>query len=100
MGYAMAAAALARGAKVTLVSGPTYLTPPVGVNLVRVTSAEEMFRAALNQAPGVDLVLKAAAVADYRPENRSRAKIKKDTLRRNAQRQRGRSEEHTSELQS
>ena len=89
MGYALAAEALARGAEVTLISGPTHLLPPDGVNLVRVTTADEMFRAALNQAPGVDLVLKAAAVADYRPEQRSRAKIKKETLRRKASRAAG-----------
>jgi phosphopantothenoylcysteine decarboxylase/phosphopantothenate--cysteine ligase len=82
MGYALAAEARTRGAEVTLISGPTHLVPPAGVHLVRVNSAEEMFRAALNQAQGADLVLKAAAVADYRPEQRSRAKIKKDVLRK------------------
>jgi phosphopantothenoylcysteine decarboxylase/phosphopantothenate--cysteine ligase len=89
MGYALAAEAVARGGEVTLVSGPTHLAPPPGVNLVRVTTAEEMFRAALNQAPGADLVLKAAAVADYRPEERARCKIKKETLRRRALKERG-----------
>ncbi len=89
MGYALAAEAVARGAEVTLLSGPTHLAPPVGVNLVRVTTADEMFRAALNQAPGVDLVLKAAAVADYRPEERARGKIKKETLRRRRLKERG-----------
>ena len=89
MGYALAAEALARGAEVTLISGPTTIAPPPGASLVRVTSADEMFRAALNQAPGVDLVLKAAAVADYRPEERARGKIKKETLRRKALKQRG-----------
>ena len=84
MGYALAAEALVRGADVTLISGPTHLAPPPGVNLVRITTADEMFRAALNQAPGVDLVLKAAAVADYRPEERARGKIKKETLKRRA----------------
>src|SRR3989442_10547967 len=88
MGYALAAEARARGAEVTLLSGPTHLPPPPGVNLVRVTTADEMFRAALNQAPGVDLVLKAAAVADYRPEARARVKIKKETLRKAALKQR------------
>ncbi len=87
MGYALAAEALARGAEVTLISGPSHLTPPGGVNLVRVTTADEMFRAALNQAPGVDLVLKAAAVADYRPEEPARRKIKKEALRRQARRE-------------
>ncbi len=86
MGYALAAAAAARGASVTLISGPTPLAPPRGVNVVRVTSADEMFRATLNQAPGSDLVLKAAAVADYRPEVRSRGKIKKESLRRRSPR--------------
>jgi phosphopantothenoylcysteine decarboxylase/phosphopantothenate--cysteine ligase len=89
MGYALAAEAVTRGAEVTLVSGPTHLAAPAGLNLVRVTTADEMFRAALNQAPGVDLVLKAAAVADYRPEERARGKIKKETLRRRALRERG-----------
>lgn len=82
MGYALAAAAAARGASVTLISGPTPLAAPPGVNVVRVTSAEEMFRATLNQFAGADLVLKSAAVADYRPEVRARGKIKKETLRR------------------
>lgn len=89
MGYALASEALARGAEVTLITGPTHLRPPDGANLVRVTTADEMFRAALNQAPGVDLVLKAAAVADYRPEERSRAKIKKETLTKRARRAAG-----------
>ena len=86
MGYALAAEAVRRGARVTLVSGPTALPPPAGANLVRVTTADEMFRAALNQAISADLVLKAAAVADYRPEVRARAKLKKETLRRRARR--------------
>lgn len=84
MGYALAAEAAARGAEVTLVSGPTPIAPPAGVTLVRVATADEMFRATLNQAQGADLVLKAAAVADYRPEDRARSKVKKETLRRRA----------------
>jgi phosphopantothenoylcysteine decarboxylase/phosphopantothenate--cysteine ligase len=86
MGYALAAAAAARGASVTLISGPTPLLPPRGVNVVRVTSADEMFRATLNQSAGADLVLKSAAVADYRPEVRARGKLKKETLRRRSKR--------------
>ncbi|HUD72246.1 MAG TPA: phosphopantothenoylcysteine decarboxylase [Dongiaceae bacterium] len=82
MGYALAAAAAARGAEVTLITGPTPLVPPAGLNVVRIETADEMFRATLNQAQGADLVLKAAAVADYRPEERSRSKLKKATLRR------------------
>jgi len=80
---------LARGGEVTLISGPTHLEAPRGARLVRVTTADEMFRAALNQAPGADLVLKAAAVADYRPEERAPGKIKKEVLRRRAQKQGG-----------
>ncbi len=86
MGYALAEEALARGAEVTLISGPTHLTAPPGVNLVRVTTADEMFRATLNQAQGADLILKAAAVADYRPEHRARGKIKKEMLTERARR--------------
>jgi phosphopantothenoylcysteine decarboxylase/phosphopantothenate--cysteine ligase len=86
MGYALAAEALARGGEVTLISGPTHLVPPAGVNLVRVTTAEDMFTATLNQAQGADLILKAAAVSDYRPEQRARGKIKKETLRERARR--------------
>jgi len=84
MGYALAAEAAGRGAEVTLISGPTPLAAPAGVETVRVSTADEMFRATLNQAQGADLVLKAAAVADYRPEARARGKIKKETLRRRA----------------
>lgn len=86
MGYALAAEASRRGGEVTLISGPTHLAVPPGVGLVRVTTASEMFRACLNQAQGADLILKAAAVADYRPEQRARGKIKKETLRRRAAR--------------
>lgn len=89
MGFALALEALRRGAEVTLICGPTHLEAPPGVHLVRVSTADEMFRAALNQAPGVDLVLKAAAVADYRPEVRSPGKIKKEALGRKAREQRG-----------
>jgi phosphopantothenoylcysteine decarboxylase/phosphopantothenate--cysteine ligase len=89
MGFALAVEALRRGAEVTLICGPTHLEAPPGVHLVRVSTADEMFRAALNQAPGVDLVLKAAAVADYRPEVRSHGKIKKEALGRKARKQRG-----------
>lgn len=84
MGYALAAEAQSRGAQVTLISGPTLLPPPPGVRLVRVGTASEMFRATLNQFQGADLVLKAAAVSDYRPEHRARGKIKKDVLQRQA----------------
>jgi phosphopantothenoylcysteine decarboxylase / phosphopantothenate---cysteine ligase len=84
MGYALAAAAVGRGGEVTLITGPTAIAPPEGVTMVRVATADEMFRATLNQAQAADLVLKAAAVADYRPEDRARSKVKKEALRRRA----------------
>ena len=82
MGYALAVAARERGAQVTLVSGPTALEAPPGIDLVRVETADEMLRATLNQFQGADLVLKAAAVSDYRPEVRARGKLKKDAFAR------------------
>jgi phosphopantothenoylcysteine decarboxylase/phosphopantothenate--cysteine ligase len=82
MGYALAIAARDRGADVTLVSGPTALPAPEGIDVVRVQTADEMLRATLNQFQGADLVLKAAAVSDYRPEVRARAKLKKEVYAR------------------
>jgi phosphopantothenoylcysteine decarboxylase/phosphopantothenate--cysteine ligase len=77
MGYALARAAFRRGADVTLVSGPTCLDDPYGVETVRVVSAEEMRAAVLGRFPDSTIVVKAAAVADYRPEVRGEMKIKK-----------------------
>lgn len=68
MGYALAEAARDLGAEVLLISGPTQLEPPAGVECVRVESAEEMRQAVLERAPGYDWVLMAAAVADWRPK--------------------------------
>lgn len=68
MGYAVAAEASRRGAHVVLVSGPTTLPPPAGVQLERVRSAAEMARAMAQHAQGADAVVMAAAVADYTPE--------------------------------
>lgn len=79
MGYAVARAGMQRGARVILVSGPTALPPPVGVELQRVTSAAEMRQAVLSAFPEATIVVKAAAVADYRPAKRAGAKIKKGT---------------------
>lgn len=76
MGYALAAAAARRGARVTLVSGPTQLDTPPGVTRIDVTTAEEM-HAAVQQHAGADLVLMAAAVADYTPAAPASSKIKK-----------------------
>ena len=77
MGYAVAAEAARRGASVTLVSGPTQIPAPAGVDLVRVRSAGEMHRAVLSRVTGADLVVMAAAVADYAPV-RADGKIAKD----------------------
>lgn len=77
MGYALARAAFRRGAAVTLVSGPTCLDDPYGVETVRVTSAEEMRETVLGRLAGSTIIIKAAAVADYRPEVRADKKIKK-----------------------
>jgi len=77
MGHALAAAASRRGATVCLVSGPTTLPDPAGVDVIPVTTALEMEREVLARAGDSDLVLMAAAVADYRPTDPARAKIKK-----------------------
>src|ERR1051325_9194574 len=78
MGYALAAAAQRRGARVTLVSGPTMLTVPPGVELRQVTTAAEMRDAVMAAAPSHQIVIKAAAVADYAPLHEAEKKIKKD----------------------
>ncbi len=77
MGYALADAALRRGARVILVSGPTALTPPAGAECVPVRSTEEMHRAVLARAAGCTVVIMAAAVADYRPVAPHARKIKR-----------------------
>ena len=79
MGYAIAAVAAERGAEVTLVSGPVALAAPPGVTRVSVESALEMRDAVLAAFPSVDIVIKAAAVADYRPEVVAEQKIKKQS---------------------
>ena len=79
MGYAIAAVAAERGAEVTLVSGPVSLAVPAGVKRVSVESALEMREAVLAAFPVTDVVIKAAAVADYRPEVVSEQKIKKNS---------------------
>jgi phosphopantothenoylcysteine decarboxylase/phosphopantothenate--cysteine ligase len=77
MGYALAAEAVAQGAQVTLVSGPTSLHPPAGAAFVPVTSAAEMLAAVEAAIGGADLFLAVAAVADYTPARPSTKKIKK-----------------------
>jgi len=80
MGFAIAAAAARRGASVTLVAGPSTQPTPAGVERVDVESALEMRDAVLSRLEGTDLVVKAAAVADFRPARPSERKIKKEAL--------------------
>ncbi|MGB5344714.1 MAG: bifunctional phosphopantothenoylcysteine decarboxylase/phosphopantothenate--cysteine ligase CoaBC [Woeseia sp.] len=77
MGYALARAALAAGARVILVSGPVTLLPPDGVEHIAVVSAEEMHKAVHEHLKGVDIFIAAAAVSDYRPQQIASHKIKK-----------------------
>ncbi|MFA7404495.1 MAG: bifunctional phosphopantothenoylcysteine decarboxylase/phosphopantothenate--cysteine ligase CoaBC [Pelobacteraceae bacterium] len=77
MGYALARAARRRGAQVLLVSGPTALATPDGIQVINVTSAVEMQGEVMARAAECDIVIKAAAVADYRPLARNKTKIKK-----------------------
>lgn len=71
MGYALAKAAMQRGARVTLVTGVSALEPPMFTQAVHVVSAEEMYREVIGRAPQMDVIIKAAAVADYRPDRKS-----------------------------
>lgn len=77
MGYAVARAAMLRGAEVTLVSGKTDLQPPIGVRTVPVVSAADMAQAVRDIADAQDIIVKAAAVADYRPAQTADEKMKK-----------------------
>lgn len=77
MGYALAKIAMRRGADVTLVTAPTHLPVPLFVDVVPVKSAADMFEAVKERAPQMDIIVKAAAVADYTPVSVSDEKIKK-----------------------
>lgn len=77
MGYSIAKLCALRGAEVTLVSGKTSLVPPLFVEMVPVVTAEDMFQAVTERSAGMDIIIKAAAVADYRPKNISDEKLKK-----------------------
>lgn len=77
MGYALARNCMLRGANVTLVTGKTSLEPPMFVNVIPVVSAEDMYEAVMDCFDGQDIVIKAAAVADYRPKNPADEKVKK-----------------------
>jgi phosphopantothenoylcysteine decarboxylase/phosphopantothenate--cysteine ligase len=77
MGYAIAEAALRRGAKVMLITGPTALTPPSAAEVVHVETAEQMRSAVMQHFPDASIVIKTAAVADYTAKHRSDQKIKR-----------------------
>lgn len=78
MGYALARAAMLRGAEVTLVTGSVSIAPPPFVKVVKITSAKEMFDAVTAVSETQDIIIKAAAVADYRPAQVSENKVKKE----------------------
>ena len=77
MGYAIAKAAMLRGAEVTLVAGPTALADPPLIRTIHIKTAQEMYDAVVSNAPEMDIIIKAAAVADYTPETVADNKIKK-----------------------
>lgn len=79
MGYCLARQAAMMGAKVTLISGPCTLPAPLGVETIHITSAKEMYEAVIDRFDAQDIVMKAAAVADYRPAQVASEKIKKGT---------------------
>jgi phosphopantothenoylcysteine decarboxylase/phosphopantothenate--cysteine ligase len=78
MGYAVAKAAVSRGAAVTLITGPTALPDPMDVTVIRVQTAADMAQSVIEHVNKVDIVVKAAAVSDYRPTETSQRKIKKN----------------------
>ncbi|MED3552243.1 bifunctional phosphopantothenoylcysteine decarboxylase/phosphopantothenate--cysteine ligase CoaBC [Cytobacillus praedii] len=77
MGYAIAEEAARTGAKVVLISGPVSIPAPAGVNLIQVESAEDMYQAVMKEYKDANIVIKTAAVADYRPKNSYDHKVKK-----------------------
>ena len=77
MGFALAEAARSMGAETILIAGPTHLEPPAGVRVMRVVSALDLREAVMSVFDGADVVISAAAVADYRPESFEKQKIKK-----------------------
>lgn len=79
MGYSIARQALLRGADVTLITGPSALTPPPYAKVVRVETTQQMLDACLAVYPDTDIVIKAAAVADFKPRSVADQKIKKST---------------------
>ena len=79
MGYALAKVCMQRGAQVTLVTGPTQIPEPMFVDVVKITTAREMFEAVTARAADQDIIIKAAAVADYRPKEVKNEKVKKSS---------------------
>lgn len=79
MGYAIAEAARKRGAEITLVSGPVHIDPPKGVQVVPITSTQDLLDAMMEQCPAQDIIIQAAAPADYRMETVAQQKIKKQS---------------------
>ncbi|MCM3160446.1 bifunctional phosphopantothenoylcysteine decarboxylase/phosphopantothenate--cysteine ligase CoaBC [Metabacillus litoralis] len=77
MGYSIAEEAAKLGANVTLITGPTSLTPPPNVTTIKIESAQEMYEQVIKRYPNIDVVIKSAAVADYRPINIHEQKLKK-----------------------
>jgi phosphopantothenoylcysteine decarboxylase / phosphopantothenate---cysteine ligase len=77
MGYALAEAAKKEGARVVLISGPVHISPPTGVEIVRVESADDMYHAVMNNCDSADIIIKTAAVADYTPKVSFEHKMKK-----------------------
>lgn len=77
MGYALARNCMLRGANVTLVTGKTNIEPPMFVNVINIVSAEDMYNAVVDNFDAQDIVIKAAAVADYKPKNPADEKVKK-----------------------
>jgi phosphopantothenoylcysteine decarboxylase/phosphopantothenate--cysteine ligase len=90
MGYALARAAHAKGAKVILISGPVALRPPRGVKLIEVETGNEMFREVMQHYEDADAVIMAAAVVDYSPKRRMKGKMKKVSQTMNIRMQRTR----------
>ena len=77
-GYALAQAALDAGAQVTLITTPTSITPPIGARLIHVETAKQMLDVVSDESAGSDVLIMAAAVADFRPKNMAKDKIKKE----------------------
>jgi len=83
MGYAIAKAARMRGADITLVTGPTHLDPLKGIHMLNVETAEEMREAVMDNYRDKDVIIKAAAVGDYKPLNKAKRKAEEESRKNN-----------------